>query len=627
MKLLLIILLFITQSLGKIITVAPVGSIETADYTCDGTNDEVQIQLALCELKGYSSLSSDCGQSTSDPDSVSDTVKAMGGTVELLAGTFYVYENVRVYSNQILKGQGMDITTIQIHDDAPEFPNSGVIRMAYTTNTIIQDFTIDGNKDSEVFDSSSPTSNYRYGIYTVFSSRVHMKRVRAYNCPGYGFDPHGVPGDTDSTDYMIIEECYSEDNNLDGFTIDKSYYVKLINNWAINNHRHGFELTTGAVAVHITGNHAIGNGVVYATGGCGIKIQDQFNNGAYWGTKQATVSNNFITGSGLDGICVVEASQMLITGNIITDNGDTCIRLRDTSYDSVDSEQGSDDTIVSNNMCINNLRGIVVEDSHRTILTGNRVSLVTEYSDYGIHLKRSTLSVIHSNNLYGTNGVGEADESTDNDIVETLQDVAGQTPAPTPTPTSAPTVPGQTSSPTQSPTPAPTTDLSGYGNIVVLENENIFYETDDDRIFDTWKSGNNDFVNIDISSLVDSGTNKLYDGLQMKLTIVLDDVEYYPDRFEYTSDNTNNNHGIIFTTDTPTGGWVLGENTIYHTISVNDYYGSPTWTNMNRLQLYWTDSADWVISGNKQITVDIWVGDFSTSSPTSSPTLSPTVTP
>ena len=173
MKIYLILInVFASLAKSKILTVAPFGNSETADYYCDGEEDEYEIQLALCALKGYSSIGSDCGEYNSNPDEISDRIKETGGTVKLLTGTFNISQNIRIYSNEILSGEGIDLSIIRLDDNAPELPNGGIVRMAYTDNTIIQDFTIDGNKDSDVFDSDSSTSKYRYGIYTLHASHV-----------------------------------------------------------------------------------------------------------------------------------------------------------------------------------------------------------------------------------------------------------------------------------------------------------------------------------------------------------------------------------------------------------------------------------------------------------------------
>lgn len=613
-------------------TIAPsdyTGS-EVADYTCDGIEDEEEIQIAICKIKGFEGIYENdamyrlCGRFNALPDQTPE-VKLRGGTIKLLQGTFNVSQNIRIYSNIVFQGAGIDLTKIIISDNAPEFPNSGVIRVPLEgDNVIIQDFTVDGNKDSDIFNTSSPTSNFRYGFYVAAGSRIHFRRLRAANCPGYGFDPHGLVGSTDSTDYMIVEQCYAENNNLDGITIDKSNYVIVKDNWVFNNLRNGIELTTGSKAVHVTGNHVYGNGKNYYSAtdlkfipNCGIRIQNQENKDQYWGTGFSTVSNNYIDDSGGDGICVVEANDIVITSNIIRHSGDTCIRLRDTSYDGVNSELGADDSIVSNNLCYRNTRGIVIEDSQRVTIVGNRVSLQTPETHPGIQLKRSQRAVIHSNNLLGTQGVKESDNSENNDIVETLEDVDD--------------IPDRTSAPTPTPTPAPTSDLSQFVPQVfnIVEDQTLSYNTDDDRIFDTLKASyekyengtfvldenrkkilkpDKDFKIVNISSW--QYGNELQRGMTIYMRIYLDNAVngYYPARFEYTSDNTNNDKGVIFTSDVPSGGWVNGWNEMYHTISESDYVmknANPNYENMDRLQLYWSPFGAWQVADpNAYIIID-----------------------
>ena len=217
----------------------------------------------------------------------------------------------------------------------------------------------------------------------------------------------------------------------------------------------------------------------------------------------ATVSNNYITGSGGTGICVVEAKNVIIESNIIKDGLSHCIRLRDTFYDGEDgapngdSEQGSDNSIVSNNLCINNVYGINVENTDSAVVNGNRVSLSTLYSDNGIQFKKTTNSIAFGNNLCGTTGFTSNDDDGSNMVVNNL--VCNTV---TQSPTEAPTYEGM---PTNSPTPAPTFNLSSITpqTVTLLANEQVTYNTDDDRLFDTWKDQNNDFLTTDLSAWAD----------------------------------------------------------------------------------------------------------------------------
>jgi parallel beta-helix repeat protein len=597
----------VTNIQKTVLTIAPFDNNEPADYKCTGQNDDEIIQTAICELKGMT-IGTNCGKGSSNPDAISDSIKQKGGKVKLLKGNFWVNQNIRLYSNMILEGAGMDLTIINLQTVHDEFPNSGIIRAAYTTNTLFQDFTINGNKQSEIYDANDLNIRYSYGFYTLTSEKVWVRRVKAINCPGYGFDPHGVPGQTDSTDYMIVEDCWAENNNLDGITIDKSHNVIVKNNFAINNRRNGIELTTGTTSTIVEGNHIKHSGFNYFNVGdnkfttaCGIKIQDQLNKGQRWGTKMSIINNNYIFNASDSGICIVEAKEMVVSNNII-EEAEHCIRFRDTQ----DSQVGVDDSIVANNLCKNNNRGILIEDSHRNIVQGNRV-----YSNNpdvaGIEVKRSANNVFRSNNLYGTKGYEVNTDSRDfNDIEETLTNIKQRPP------TSAPTSPGQTMSPTKSPTPRPTMDLTTLNprNFVIIENENIALKSDDDRIIDTWKGENNDFVSTDISSMIDTTTKKLYTGVTLKIKIFLEDqidLKYYPTRFEYTCCNINNDNGIIFTLQPDGGSWKVGDNYVTHVVTDNDYYSSSQtlWDNMNRLQLYWTNTAAWQIPSEESPKVKI----------------------
>lgn len=589
----------------KILTIAPFDNAELSDFNCNGTNDDEVIQQAICSLKGLS-VGTDCGKGSSNPDAISNEIKNRGGIIRLLKGNFWVNQNIRLYSNMILEGVGMDLSIINLQVTHNEFPNSGIIRTAYTINTLFQDFTINGNKQSEIYNSSDLNIRYSYGLYTLNCQNVWIRRVKAINCPGYGFDPHGVPGSSDSTDYMIIEECWSENNNLDGITIDKSHNVIVKNNFAINNRRNGIELTTGTTSTIIEGNHIENNGFNYFNVGdnkfstaCGIKIQDQFNAGTRWGTKDSIITNNYIFNSTDSGICVVEAKEMIITNNIIQES-EHCIRFRDTG----DSFIGIDDSIISNNMCKNNRRGIIIEDSHRNIISNNRVFSINQ-NIYGIEIKRSNYNVFRSNNLFGTKGFDINEDSVgQNDIEETLKNIV------TPNPTIYPTYSGQTNSPTLLPTNNPTIDFNSLNpqTYQILANENIVIETDDDRIIDTWKDSNNDLLVINISSMID--TNKLFLGIAIQVKIFIEDsidLQYYPTRFEYTCCNTNNDNGIIYNLQPDSGSWQIGDNYATKVITDDEYYSpiNTIWTNMNRLQIYWNKDAPWQIPINESPKIKI----------------------
>lgn len=640
-----ILILFSIQVSSKTLTVAPFGNNEVADYYASGTDDQHTIQRAICDLKGnlttyFDSGNQDktCGYQSSIPD-VDPIIYSNGGTIKLLAGTFYISGQIHLYSNMILEGAGIDITYLILDNNSPPFDNSGIIRFAsnqdsasmtypvVVRNLVLRDFTINGNKNSNIFDGNDPYHSGRYGIYTLYSSNIHMERLRVINCQGYGFDPHGVPGEALPTTFMTIKDCYSENNNLDGFTIDKSENVVVTNNYAINNARHGFELTTGTYGIQFTDNHAINNGHYYfSTGdnkivfGCGIRAQDQLNAGVRWGSKRGIFSNNYVENSADYGFCLSELDQLVVSNNIVVNSGEGCMRLMDSD----ESFIGVNFSAVTSNLCINNNRGIVVQQSHQNVIVSNIITVNDPNNQWGIELEDSTYNVIHSNNILNTKGI-DMSNSPNNDIIETLIDA--------PLPSSGTgnccywtscvqesqescqsngggwlgtTQCNNITCPSTPPDIPPPLQIMSVKS-VTLEEANGY------RIIKTFKN-NGDFLAIDIRDFV--AFSQLIPGTAIRIVFELEDTDFYPERFEYTSDNTNNDKGIIFDISTNdligASNWVIGFNTVEHIVQNDDYVAVAdviNYSNMDRLQLYWTESQP-ITPPNVDVTIhEIKIGN------------------
>lgn len=611
-----------------------------------GCGDQHVIQRAICELKGlptyYDTNNTDksCGYQSSNPD-IDPEVMKRGGTIQLLPGEYYFTGQLHVYSNIIIEGAGMDLTTIKLCTNSTEFDNSGIIRFAsnkvsstgehpvVVRNLVIKDLTIDGQKDGDIFDASNPLHKGRYGFYTLYATNIYISRVRIINCQGYGFDPHGVPGEDLPTSYMTIENCYAENNNLDGFTIDKSLNVIINNCYSIGNARHGFELTTGTAEIQFTNNHAINNGHYYwSVGdnkhvpGCGIRAQDQFNNGARWGSKLAIFSNNIIADSADYGFCISEMKEVLVTSNIITRSGTGCIRLMDSD----ESYIGVDDSIISNNICIRNNRGIVIQQSHRNAIVGNSISNNNPEDQWGLMFEDSNNNVVRSNVLINSKGI-DLDNSEGNDVEYTLDEASspsnnfgnccywvscdfqtqsqcvgngggwlGNNPCNN---ISCHSIPPDI--------PPPLNIMSV--KTIKLEEANGY------RIIKTFK--NDDLLETNIEYFGFVAFSQLIPGTAIRAVFELEDVDFHPERFEYTSDETNNDLGIIFdiSTDDLIGNneWVVGFNTMEHVLLNEDYVadsGVINYGNMNRLQLYWTENADTDPPPNISITIhEIEIGN------------------
>ena len=113
---------------------------DSADFICDGTADDVQIQAAITYLAAGGTY-------------------GLGGTVVLTEGTFNIATNILVKSNVHLKGQGP--ATILLNNGTPDQLISiatGVI------NYVLQDFNLNGNGESYgiICDDYTTNTNSHY---------------------------------------------------------------------------------------------------------------------------------------------------------------------------------------------------------------------------------------------------------------------------------------------------------------------------------------------------------------------------------------------------------------------------------------------------------------------------------
>ncbi len=215
--------------------------------------------------------------------------KSGGGTLKLGKGTFVHKGQIRIPSFVCLVGSGMGSTTLKLANKAPKFRLSGNVRSFWTRRVTVMHLTIDGNRKKQR--KGKRASYGRYGYFHELTNYVYLNRVRVRNNQGYGFDPHG------SKKYwsyrLIIENCVSEGNGLDGFTIDQTIHGSLRNCLARNNDRHGFNIVTGAGMISIRNSRAYDNGEDSKVG-FGFVAQNNMN----FGTnrviiERCTARNNF----------------------------------------------------------------------------------------------------------------------------------------------------------------------------------------------------------------------------------------------------------------------------------------------------------------------------------------------
>jgi parallel beta-helix repeat protein len=287
--------------------IAPVGYAGQADFVCTGVNDETTIMKAMTYL----------GTS--------------GGTITLLAGTFNINNNLFMSSDVVIRGQGVDITVLRLQNNAAPWKigtksNAGLLHGYYINNITVTQLTVDGNRQNQPADEAY---NYgKYGFYCEACNDVVLDTIKIKSNVGYGFDPHGTQDTNTFSNNLLIQNCISEDNGWDGYTIDQTTNAVLRNNVARNNGRHGINIVTGSNNVLIENNIIDNNGYFYYTGalGCGIAYQ---NNGNF-GTTAIVAQYNTVTGSATSSICVRNTNDTKFIWNYIT-GVSTCIKYTNSS--------------------------------------------------------------------------------------------------------------------------------------------------------------------------------------------------------------------------------------------------------------------------------------------------------
>lgn len=255
--------------------------------------------------------------------SVLDIVAAAGGGhVQLSAGTFTLAGTgnaadgcLRVGSNTTLEGAGMGATTLRLADGSGSV--TGIVRTASggtltdgtpvtTSHVTVANLSIDGNR--------AATSGSVDGFYSgpkpdtgAYDVDIRLDHVEIYGVSRYGFDPH------EGTQQLVIAHCIAHDNGTDGFTIDGSSDVTIVDSEAYGNGRHGFNIVTGSADVDLLANQSYGNG------GSGLVIQTGDNEVRAW-TAGVVVSGGRYDDNGRAGIEVRQASDVTISGVVAARN-------------------------------------------------------------------------------------------------------------------------------------------------------------------------------------------------------------------------------------------------------------------------------------------------------------------
>lgn len=308
---------------------------------------------------------------------------AGGGHVLLSDGTFTLAGTgnaadgcLRIGSNTTLEGAGMGATTLSLADGSGSV--TGIVRTASggtladgtpvtTSHVTVANLSIDGNR--------AATTGSVDGFYSgpkpdtgAYDVDIRLDHVEIHNVSRYGFDPH------EGTRQLVITHCVAHDNGADGFTIDGSSDVTIVDSEAYGNGRHGFNIVTGSTDVELLANQSYGNG------GSGLVIQTGDNEIRAWTSgvvvsggryddnsragievRQAsdvTISGVVVARNAMDGIMLQGVEGAQLDGNLISDNGSTMspgapgVRVSGYLQDFGDTDPLNDRWIVSSGVVV-----------------------------------------------------------------------------------------------------------------------------------------------------------------------------------------------------------------------------------------------------------------------------------
>ena len=322
-------------------------------------------------------------------------------TVVIAKGTYYLSSNIEMGSNCHLTGYGVEHSVLKLVDFAAKFTKAGFIRSILTANLTISNITLDGNKHHQIIDDVDEDSIYanltsygRYGVFTEGSINVTFDTVKVTNFQYYGFDPHGQKKTLTYGNGLVIKNCIASHNSLDGFTLDQSLNIYVVNSTSHDNGRHGFNVVTGSKYTIIENCSSINDGYYFSatSTGCGVSIQNNQN----FGTHSAVIRNMSITNPKKAGVCLNGVYNITVENNIIISR--TCMRVESTN-----------NTNIRNNTCINSsvTRRILIDTmsfnvlvTNMTYVTNNNVQFSGVTKIITVGYSQNATNVITSENTY-----------------------------------------------------------------------------------------------------------------------------------------------------------------------------------------------------------------------------------
>jgi len=288
-----------------------------ADYVCDGTADDVQIQAVI------------------------DSLSASGGKIILSEGTFDTTSAIALVDNLVLRGMGKSTSITYSGADTTGGLTTGLFTLGIggLSNIIIRDLALNGaglinclfGKDVsnvlvESCDIQSPTA--AYNAYPIFLRGSHIRVLDNYlHDAMVGALCGKDSGDSFAANDITYAFNHVYNTNDDSLAFDNVVGGKIIGNYidrndaAVGDHVSGVKIYGGCQYVYIAGNDILNlDNATYITHGIKWEIGDDSSIGC-----DITISGNHIrtvSGSGVragGGWGANEPKNIILQGNRIYD--------------------------------------------------------------------------------------------------------------------------------------------------------------------------------------------------------------------------------------------------------------------------------------------------------------------
>ena len=295
---------------------------ENADYVCDGTDDQVQINAAI------------------------DNLPAIGGSIYLREGTYVVSDNIIISkSNVALVGAGAS-TVIKIKD--AKNADMSVIYASGKDNLLVQNLRINGNAVNQ-------TSGTMRGIhlYSAKNSKIvgcWVENLREYGIYLQSSSNNTVTGNTiqgnslDNSNNNTITSNTFQGNGQHGIYLTASSNNTVMGNTIQGNDNHGIYLSSSSDNNTVSINMVVGNSQATDNTDNGIQVDNSNYNNIQGNTvRKGTGSKQQNTG-----ITILSGTNNFVANNDLYQAGAAAANFSDAGTGTIFdySQSGTEENLV-----------------------------------------------------------------------------------------------------------------------------------------------------------------------------------------------------------------------------------------------------------------------------------------